>query len=88
MCEDAAWLGIELAQATQLAGDLVVLPQNWPIVRAFMAVQTQWRYATSGHRLGLDYAGCQAAVQALGVGWRQVFAGLQVMEAEVLASQS
>jgi len=61
-----------------------VLPQNWDAVRAFMSVQTQWRYGPSGHPTGLDYAGCKAAVRALGLHWKKVFAGLQVMEAEAL----
>jgi len=63
---------------------LAVLPENWDTVQAFMSVQTQWRYGPSGHPTGLDYAGCQAAVRALGLRWRAVFAGLRVMEAEVL----
>jgi len=49
-----------------------------------MSVQTQWRYGPSGHPTGLDYAGCRAAVRALGLRWNKVFEGLQVMEAEVL----
>ncbi len=64
--------------------DLAVLAENWDTVRAFCAVQTQWRYGSSGHATGLDYAGVQAAVQALGIRLRAVFDGLRVMEAEVL----
>jgi len=53
-------------------------------VRAFVAVQTQWRHGPSSHLTGLDYAGCRAAVAALGFNWRDVFEGLRIMESEML----
>ena len=62
-----------------------MLAQNWDTVRVFMAVQTQWRYGPSGHPTGLDYAGVRVAVMGLGLRFKDVFAGLQVMEAEVLS---
>ena len=61
-----------------------VLPCNWEVVLAFCALQSQWRYAPSGAITGLDYAGCRVALSALGMNFKAVFAGLQVMEAEVL----
>ena len=67
-----------------------MLAQNWDTVRVFMAVQTQWRYGPSGHPsghpTGLDYAGVRVAVLGLGLRFKDVFAGLQVMEAEVLST--
>lgn len=82
LAEDAAAFGVELpAQARDVCP---VLPENWDTVMAFCAAQTQWRHGPSGHPVGLDYAGCRAVVRALGVKWRKVFEGLQVMEGEVL----
>lgn len=81
--DDAAAFGLSLPPAP--ASEAVwVLPQNWPAVRAFVACATQWRYGPSGHPTGLDYAGCRAAVAALGIKWRKVFEGLRVMEAEAM----
>lgn len=51
---------------------------------AFAAVQTQWRHGPSGHPTGLDYAACRAAIAAMGIRWRAVFPGLQIMESEAL----
>jgi len=51
---------------------------------AFLLVQTQWRYGPGGHRLGLDYAGCRAALKASGIKFKAVFAGLRTMEYAVL----
>lgn len=61
-----------------------MLPENWDVVMAFCAVQTQWRHGPSGHPTGLDYAACRAAVGALGLRWKEVFPGLRTMEAETL----
>ena len=61
-----------------------VLPDNWPVVRAFLACNTQWRLGPGGYPSGLDYSGCRVAVKALGLGWRKVFEGLRVMELETL----
>ena len=79
--DDAAAFGLSLPPAPEAVW---VLPQNWPAVRAFVACATQWRYGPSGHPTGLDYAGCRAAVAALGIKWRKVFEGLRVMEAEAM----
>ena len=61
-----------------------MLPENWDTVLAFDACRSQWRHGPSGHRTGLDYAGCRAAVAGIGLQWRAVFPGLQLMEGEVL----
>ncbi|MXX63002.1 MAG: hypothetical protein F4112_15985 [Holophagales bacterium] len=73
-----------------------VLACNWDAVRAFLASDTQWRFAPSGRLAGLDYLAARAAVRAIsadGLGlekrgrrlrWRRVFDGLRTMEAEVL----
>ena len=51
----------------------------------FLAAQTQWRY-TFGVRIGLDYASAKIAVKRAGYKFKDVFAGLQVMEREVLTA--
>lgn len=65
-----------------------MLPENWDTVRAFCAVQTQWRHGPSGHPTGLDYAGCRVAVRGMGLRWAGVFEGLRVMEGVVLDALS
>ncbi len=61
-----------------------VLPQNMPVINAFIAVSTQWRHGPSGQVTGLDYAGVRAALKALRIKTGKVFRGLQVTEAEEL----
>ena len=51
---------------------------------AFIQVQTQWRYAPSGHPTGLDYNGVAVALRGLGIRLKIVFRGLQIMERAVL----
>lgn len=54
-------------------------------VEVFLACATQWRLDTAGGPIGLDYAAVQAVMRMLGIDdVRQVFADVQVMEAEVL----
>lgn len=61
------------------------LPQNKDTVEAFYVAQTQWRYS-QGIRTGLDYPACKLALDAEGMDFRAVFAGLRVMEHEILSS--
>lgn len=69
-----------------------VWPENWPIVRAFLAAQTQWRvlpltagYAARPVYLGLDMAGAEAAIRLAGLKRTpELLWGLQVMEAEAV----
>lgn len=74
------------------AGDeddaLVVHPENWPAVRVFCAASTQWRIGPSLRLAGLDYTAARAAAAGIGVSWREVFASVRTMEAEVLAAQA
>jgi hypothetical protein len=61
-----------------------VLPEAEPVLRAWLAVQTQWRVGMAGPT-GLDYAGVEAALRLRDEDDRAgVFAGLQVCEAAML----
>ena len=60
------------------------MPENWDTLKSFSACQTQWHHGPGGHRTGLDYAGCRAAVAGIRLSWREVFEGLRLMEAESL----
>jgi hypothetical protein len=73
-------------------GNFPVLPENWPVVELFLAVQTQWRMAPMGGVLGLDYSAVDVAIRRGGhADDAETFAGLQVMEraavAEIQAQQ-
>lgn len=62
-----------------------VWPENWPTVKLFLTVQTQWRYGPMGGVFGLDYTAIDVVFR-----YRKIevtpaqFAGLQVMERAVL----
>ena len=42
-----------------------VWPENWPVIRLFTAVQTQWRIAGMGGPTGLDYPAVFATMDRL-----------------------
>jgi len=67
-------------------GDFEVHYDNWDIVRWFLKVQSQWRYAgMNSVRVGLDYTACEAAARMMDIPADQDrFAGLWIMEAEAL----
>lgn len=72
-----------------------ILSENWDVVRAFLAAQTQWRVGAAGFT-GLDYRAARVAVRSVfadghglrkrgkRLSWRDVFAGLRVLEGAVL----
>lgn len=67
-----------------------VYPENWPVFRVFMAMQTQWHIGFNG-RTGLIYSALPFVFRQLGISKKQhadVFEGLQVMEIETLLIQS
>lgn len=61
-----------------------MLPCNWAAALLFSACSTQWRRAPDGSVAGLDYAGCRAAADAMGIEWGEAFPGLRAIEAEAL----
>ena len=82
--EDARAFGITIDHKSER--EFAVLPQNWDIIQAFIVAQTQWRYAGNGQITGLDYQSVKVAVETAGYKFKAVFAGLRVMEAEVLSN--
>lgn len=65
-------------------GPFAVWPENWDVVQAFMAVQTQWRYVGT-RPVGLDYTAVDAALRLRRTQNRaEIFDGLRVMEYAVL----
>ena len=82
LAEDEALFG--LAPSRSAPADCIVLPENWDVVRTFLAASTQWRLGPNGELLGLDYAGARAAARGLGLKWRAVFEGLCLMEGEAV----
>lgn len=74
--------------AAEPAEDYDLWPENVPVWAAWLAVQTQWRYAgMAGVPTGLDYAGVHAALQLGGAPEAertQWFALLRSMEAATL----
>ena len=87
LTDDAQILGVDLPGSHIEAGcDYPVLPENWDAVRLCCAVQSQWKiHGFSGRRTGLDYAGCAAAAEGMGIAWAETFDKLRVMEAAMLA---
>lgn len=65
-----------------------VWPQNWPAVRLFLAVETQWRvgfgFGVVAH-LGLDYAAVEAAMRMMRIeAGDTVFDDLRALERAAL----
>lgn len=69
---------------------MAVWPENWPAVRLFLAVETQWRRAgMAGTPTGLDYAVLPAACRALGLRYNaRLLARLKIIEAEALRAMA
>lgn len=69
--------------------DIDVFPCNWPALRLFLAMQTQWRIGGTGTRTGLDYAALPVVERRIGVKKKdrsRLFDDLRVMENEVLSA--
>lgn len=66
-----------------------VWTENWPIVRAFLSISTQWRSAfgrRGAFMIGLDYGAVKAGLDALGTAITpELWHGIQMMEAEAVA---
>lgn len=63
-----------------------VEPENWPALLAFISCETQWRYANSGLRLGLDYPALESVVRLQKIPNKpDVFRRVQIMERAALA---
>lgn len=63
-----------------------VWPENWPAVRVFEAMATQWSEGFRG-KTGLRYESLKEVRIGLGIkkkAWREVFEGIRVMEAAAL----
>lgn len=70
-----------LHAAKQEQKDFAVLPENWPAVKLFRAVSSQWRVAASGLPYGIDYAAMEACARSLSIGLSPaLFEHIQIME--------
>ena len=65
-------------------------PGAWPVVMAWMRVQTQWRMSAMGGPVGLDYASVDVALRRARIvdGDGAIFEGLQVMEHAALSAMA
>lgn len=62
-----------------------VWQENEPALRAFLALETQWRTGSTGIVLGLRYEGVRAALNMMNVkDQSEIFGNLQVMEQAAL----
>lgn len=79
-----------LSEAGHQPATVEVWPQNWPMVRAFAEVMTQWRVVPVGTAgiiyVGLDYAGARAALALARIRpTPELWDGVRVMEREAMA---
>ena len=66
------------------ADSVDVWPENWPVLKLFDAMRTQWRVGYSG-AYGMDYSALPAVMDLLNIDDRQwAFEGFRVMEDEAL----
>lgn len=79
------FLGLPKALAKSFEPEpCLVWPQNWKIVRLFIALATQWRVGMNG-ATGLDYAAVPPVARGYGIRLTQsVWDGLRAMEGEAL----
>lgn len=85
-------LGIpaEIAQQMMPPKDqaqFAVWPENWPGLRAFCAMGSQWLYSQFGKRIGIRYESLGAVIDALGIAVEQraeTFFAVQVCEQAAL----
>ncbi len=85
---DAMATGLPLELVAMAVGhaDQDVYPDNWPVVRLFSDMSTQWRVGMSG-LVGLDYAALPAVMDLRGVDIAdraELFDGLRIMEEAAL----
>lgn len=70
-----------LHAAKQEQKDFAVWPENWPAVKLFRAVSSQWRIAANGLPYGLDYAGVEACARLSNITLSPaLFEHIQIME--------
>lgn len=75
-------------EQTEDADAIGIWPDNWDIVTAFIAINSQWRAILIGkqlHYLGLDYTAVRARLEGQFTLTPQLWDGIQIMEAEVRA---
>lgn len=84
--DDAAVLGIVLADAMNTSEDCEVFEENWQVLELFLRVQTQWRTGMNGP-VGLDYMAVAWVLKltAEEATHRTLLEDLQIMESAVLA---
>ncbi|MDD9875788.1 MAG: DUF1799 domain-containing protein [Gammaproteobacteria bacterium] len=63
-------------------GEYDVWPENKPTVELFLACATQWRIASMGGVIGLDYQAVSVVAKARGIALAEVFDSLVIMEGE------
>lgn len=84
---DLAAFGITLPEAEQPKEPTFrILAELESTVRAWLALQTQWRVGMAG-ATGLDYNVIEPTLRLLGLpttDWPEIFEGLQLMERETL----
>lgn len=82
----ATGMPVEFVAMAMGHADVEVYPDNWPVVRLFADMSTQWRVGMSG-LVGLDYAALPVVMDLRGVAAAdrgEVFDGLRVMESAAL----
>ena len=62
------------------------MPENVDAIALFAAASTQWRYAFSGVRTGLDYSGVESMIRMHGIDPdSETFSKIQILERELIA---
>ena len=76
------------ARGEKVAEDYLVYPENWDAVTVFNRMQSQWRYAPSGVRTGLDYPAIETVMRIIGIkDAADTFDRMQTMEMAILANR-
>lgn len=81
---------LEWRESAQASGDdCEVMAEEWPVVQAWIRVQTQWRTSFGG-LVGLDYTAVLATLDRLKIADPdgEIFEGIQLMEFAALEALS
>ena len=79
---------VQAMQETSPTRDFEVLEENWPVIRMFMQLQTQWHVGMGG-ATGLNYQSVEFLFKIEGIeNQREMLADLQTMEVAALQAMN
>jgi hypothetical protein len=81
-------MAARLAASTRAPDTIEIMPENWPALRVFLGLETQWRRAgLGGVAVGLDYGALPVVAGCLGIPTdADLLARLKVLEGAAISA--